>query len=220
MALEEPSDWLKHARSDLREGRVEQAMETVRQRLLIQSDDGSALMLAAEIEASRDLPAEAIDLAQSVPRDSVHWQTALEFVYQQSFKADDSDSTEWALRKLARSADEASLWQQRYWDFLNVRGRRREASVIAHYLCRTGNISPPVLQSLVRRGASFPFTRLDSADFDPQQHFVSDLAMARWWFANGEHELALKSISGVPPSQKNLRGQASLMIPNHPSEPL
>ena len=194
---DEKPNLVQESRDHFRDGDLDQAFHTVHRQLLIDPNDATALFLVAEIEASRGNSAEAIRIAKSIPKGSGQRRASTTLVYEQALKVGDDDSMEWALETLAGAT---SAWKDRYWEFLSTRGRRLQASMIADQLCRSGDIRPECLCSLIRRGAAYPLFDTIELKIDPKQDFLSELAQSRWRLARGEYVRALKMISNAPPS--------------------
>ncbi len=187
------ADRLLAARTAFRARDYDAAAKTIQAFLLEQPDNRDAILIAAQIEAARDHPTLAIELAQSIPIDDTRFgERAAKLCYEQAVKSKNDPVTESALRDLIRRAPRQPDWRRMLIAILNRQGRRQEACEFADALCRSGQASEANLLSLIRRTDAFP-TELPAAN-DPTEFFAAGLGMARWHFTAKEYDQSLQQI--------------------------
>ena len=134
----------------LREHDYEGAASTYRRVLLVEPDDFNVLFRLASVEAARGDLQKAVDLLDEIPVDDPSaGLPALGQSAEWCVKLHRYDEAERRYLQLIRRAPQAVPARRQLAQLLNRQGRRQEATVHIHELCRQGNIRHDELQSLI-----------------------------------------------------------------------
>ncbi len=184
-----PTSPLDVAEQSLARGDYEQAAATAQLALIQKPDDPQFLFLLARIEAAKNHPALAAELAKSIDIAGPLGTQAAELRYRQCLVGRDGSQADDALTALIAHDPNNVDWQHERWHLLNLQGRRQEACEIADQLCRQGIATDDEMLSLIRRTAAFPLVlpRDQAAD----QVFFPGLGVARWYFTQKDYARAI-----------------------------
>lgn len=183
---------LGKAKQLLHAEQLDHAAETAYQALVKEPQNLEVTLVASEIEVARGNSQTAIDLVGTIPSEHHLGARAVQIWACELAKLGKrNDAADLVLNHIDNHAIEDSLLHSA-WDWLNLCGRREEASRIASMLCRHGTITRDELLSLISRTDAFP--RYDASSQDAQKHFSAGLGFARWQFTQNEFRAALETL--------------------------
>ena len=208
----EPTNELSWARMLFDEGNVAEAEAVLSGFLIRFPTDADALFLACQIRVSEGELSGAEEMMKSMKSGSAQFVDAVNLVasaFQEEALNRDAERVLRVAFETGEATEEVRLrWLYRLWDLLNRSGRRQEASLYADLLVKRQFYAEDLLQSLLRRGESFPLAF--QSDAEAEAYFEHGLGYARYLFSQGRYNEALGEIAREEPESASASSRLAL----------